>query len=356
MTDALYTLTEEEKIRLAEHEEVIDDGLNTFHKVGMALLDIRDNRLYRQNYRTFEHYCQERWGMGQSHAYRLMDAAQVVNNLQSSPNGGTLPESERHIRPLIDLQPEEQQVIWNVVKKTAPKGKVTENHVKSVVNVFKDVVQTGAIDSGDGIDIPVHRATTDHVKVAVTEEAYERQKRQELYLEEVMARKKNLNGLMTSDSYEWYTPEHIARKAFDFLGGIELDPASSEAANQMIHAQRYYSIEDNGLEQSWVATTVWMNPPYGRELPDWIEKLASEYEAGHIMEALALVPARPDTAWFKRLRDYPRCFIDGRLKFGGTGTDNSAPFPSMLVYFGKRERDFVALWSSLGDIYIRVML
>lgn len=354
MTNALYTLTEEEKIRLASHEEVIDNGLNTFHKVGMALLDIRDNRLYRQNHRTFESYCQERWGMERRHAYRLMDAAQVVENVSNWTQSP--PTNEAQARPLTPLEPEQQTLVWQVVEKTAPNGKVTNDHVKSVVNVLKDVVRTGAIDNGEGVDIPVETAGVDHLKAAIVEETYERMKRQELHIEEKMARKNGLDPLMTSDSYEWYTPEHIARKAFDFLGGIELDPASSAAANAVIKAQRFFSVLDNGLEQSWTATAVWMNPPYGRELPLWIEKLVSEYEAGHIMEALALVPARPDTAWFKRLRDYPRCFIDGRLKFGGTGTDNSAPFPSMLVYLGKRERDFVALWSSLGDIYVRVTL
>lgn len=346
MTNALYTLTEEEKIRLADHEEVIDDGLNTFHKVGMALLDIRDNRLYRQNHATFEHYCEARWGMKRNYANKLIAAAEVVEGL------GTfvpIPVNEGQARALKDFPKDLRPAIIKTADATAKtlNKPMTAGMIERVGEVIVQAASTGVADvNGEATPLTA----------ALTQTEYEATRRERLHIEEAMARKNGLVPLMSSKSYEWYTPAHIARKAFDFLGGIELDPASSQAANAVIKARRFFNVEDNGLEQSWTATTVWMNPPYGRELPLWIEKLTGEYEAGHIMEALALVPARPDTEWFKRLRDYPRCFIDGRLKFGGGDTDNPATFPSMLVYLGKRERDFIALWSSLGDIYIRVTL
>ena len=56
-------------------EEVIDRGLKTFYEVGEALLMIRDNRLYRVTYATFEEYCQERWQMTRQHVNRLIGAA-----------------------------------------------------------------------------------------------------------------------------------------------------------------------------------------------------------------------------------------------------------------------------------------
>ena len=89
--------------------------------------------------------------------------------------------------------------------------------------------------------------------------------------------------------------------------------------------------------------------PYGRVLPTWVEKLADAYEAGDVTEAIMLVPARPDTQWFRRVRKYPKCFVSGRLKFGKGMC--SAPFPSMAVYFGKRKREFYLTFHELGDIY-----
>lgn len=182
-------LTDSEEKRLAALEVTIESGLKVFFEVGTALLEIRDSRLYRRDYKKFEDYCRVRWQLKQSRAYQLMDAASVVGNLESSTNGGTLPDNERQTRPLTQLAPEEQVLVWQVVTDTAPAGKVTEAHVRSVVNVMKEVTATGAIDNGEGEQIPVSQATTAHVKAAITEETYERLKRQETYVSEKLARK-----------------------------------------------------------------------------------------------------------------------------------------------------------------------
>ena len=54
--------------RLAELETVIESGIRTFVDVGRALLEIRDSRLYRESYPTFDEYCRERWGFGRIRA------------------------------------------------------------------------------------------------------------------------------------------------------------------------------------------------------------------------------------------------------------------------------------------------
>lgn len=179
-------LSADEQAQLEAYEVVIANGLQTFYEVGTALADIRDSRLYRQQYRTFEDYCDQRWGMQRAHAYRLIEAAEVRENL--SPMGDILPANERQTRPLTELEPEAQRLAWEVVKETAPQGKVTAAHVKSVVSVLKEVLTTGAIDNGEGESIPVEQATADHMKAAVTEETYERMKRQELHIVERQSR------------------------------------------------------------------------------------------------------------------------------------------------------------------------
>lgn len=64
---------------LAELEQVIEQGKDAFIRVGVALLDIRDRRLYREaGYSRFEDYCRERWGFGRTQAYELIDAAEVT--------------------------------------------------------------------------------------------------------------------------------------------------------------------------------------------------------------------------------------------------------------------------------------
>lgn len=111
--------------RLNECEAVIERGMKTFVDVGNALLEIRESRLYRAQFGTFEDYCRERWGMKQSQSYRLIDAAKVINNLESSPIGELLPATESQARPLANLEPAEQREVWAKVIDTTPPGKIT---------------------------------------------------------------------------------------------------------------------------------------------------------------------------------------------------------------------------------------
>ena len=93
-------LSRSEVYDLQQCEVIIARGLATFVEVGTALLKIRDARLYRAAYGTFENYCQERWGMKRAHAYRMIEAAKVCENL--SPMGD-IPASERITRPLAPV-------------------------------------------------------------------------------------------------------------------------------------------------------------------------------------------------------------------------------------------------------------
>jgi site-specific DNA-methyltransferase (adenine-specific) len=88
------------------------------------------------------------------------------------------------------------------------------------------------------------------------------------------------------------------------------------------------------LRQDWGGHVVFCNPPYGRELPKWVEKAYNESKKPGTTEVM-LIPARTDTRYF---HDYiyhkaEIRFIKGRLKFGGS--KNSAPFPSMVVIYSQ---------------------
>lgn len=161
------------------------------------------------------------------------------------------------------------------------------------------------------------------------------------------AAKWNPGAIMSSDSVEWYTPSHILDAAVVALGGIDLDPCSN--ADRTVPATTHYTVEDDGLSHGWRGR-VYMNPPYGREIGDWIEKLAVEYEMGNVTEAVALVPARTDTAWWGRLAPLMSrlCLVRGRLSFSGA---DPAPFPSAAIYLGLTPQGFDDAFGALGWVH-----
>ena len=153
--------------------------------------------------------------------------------------------------------------------------------------------------------------------------------------------------LFSSKSIEWLTPPKIITKVQTVLGTIDLDPCADE--NKSVPAIIYYTKLDDGLSKQWRGR-VYMNPPYGKEIDSWVWKLNFEYLNNRTTEAIALLPARVDTNWWMMLREYPVCFIHGRLKF--SGHENPAPFPSAVVYLGPERELFLKEFSKIGIGYI----
>ncbi|EIJ42370.1 hypothetical protein BegalDRAFT_1483 [Beggiatoa alba B18LD] len=119
--------------RLEELEQVIEKELSAFYRVGNALVEIRDKRLYRlKGYENFEAYCVEVWKMHRQHAHRLINASAVVRNLSSV---GDMPKNEAQVRPLVGLPPEKQREVWETVCQS---GKVTAERVQAVLAVEVD--------------------------------------------------------------------------------------------------------------------------------------------------------------------------------------------------------------------------
>lgn len=163
-----------------------------------------------------------------------------------------------------------------------------------------------------------------------------------------------LAPMMSSETDEWYTPHHVVDAAVAALGAIDLDPCSNPGEPN-VPARTRFTAEDDGLAQGWRGR-VYMNPPYSRA-DDFCRKLADEVRFGNVEAAIALVPSRTDTAWFRSLSGADvLCFVSGRLKFlQPTGEPaNSAPFPSMAVYFGPSPERFAAAFGPLGVLYVRL--
>lgn len=103
--------------RLTELESVIERGQQTFIEVGVALAEIRDSKLYRERFATFEDYCKDRWGWNASRSRQLIGAAEAVASMQSVTvvTQSELPsvQTERQARELAKIKdPEIRAEVW----------------------------------------------------------------------------------------------------------------------------------------------------------------------------------------------------------------------------------------------------
>lgn len=127
----------EEQQRLSELVETIKDNIRSFHKIGSALKEIRDKRLYREISDTFDDFCINHLSIGRAYAYRQIAAAEVANNL--SPNGD-IPLNEAQARPLTKLKANEQRLAWKYatdIAKTEGR-KMTSLDVSKAVGLFEE--------------------------------------------------------------------------------------------------------------------------------------------------------------------------------------------------------------------------
>lgn len=144
----------------------------------------------------------------------------------------------------------------------------------------------------------------------------------------------NTELMFSSKTDMWSTPQDFFDKLNDEFH-FTLDPC---ATHENAKCKKYYTKEQNGLIQHWGGETVFCNPPYGKEITEWVNKCLKESIHPNTTVVM-LVPARTDTKWFHNYiyhnADEIR-FIPGRLKFGCC--KNAAPFPSMVVVFGRKWR------------------
>ena len=183
MATTELTTTEQQYLEVLEAR--IKNGLKTFWMVGEALTEIRDKKLYRQNYKTFKEYCDKQWGFSSRRAEQFMASAQIMQDvkvalpagdtialetqkanqssplvdIKTEPGGKTFPPAEnkmalatsdrsliaqalprvneRQMRELASVPRDQRAKIFEAAVKTAPNGKPTATHIKDVAKTVK---------------------------------------------------------------------------------------------------------------------------------------------------------------------------------------------------------------------------
>lgn len=132
------------------------------------------------------------------------------------------------------------------------------------------------------------------------------------------------------------------------------------AAPHNARLERYWTIEDDALSQSWAGERVWCNPPYS-DIRPWVEKAWREWRGDSppytgVELVVMLLPAnRTEQGWWQelvepeRLRRIPGGFVDpsyfhveflpGRMRFDRPNAvigpkGDRPPFGCCLVIWG----------------------
>lgn len=152
-----------------------------------------------------------------------------------------------------------------------------------------------------------------------------------------------------SGNNEWYTPSEYIEAARKAMGSIDTDPASNDIANKVVKAEKYYTIETDGLAHDWHGN-VWMNPPYSSDLiTKFIEKLKEQ--RGNYEQAIILVNNATETQWFYEIVKIASavCFPKSRVKFYMPDGKTGAPLQGQAVlYVGNNTEKFISAFGGIG--------
>ncbi len=157
-------LSPEDLVFLREREVIVTNGVKASIAAARALYEIhcyRDGALWKANHESFEQYCQSRWNLQKSQAYRLVDVGEFIVELESndSPRGEKMPVNEGQLRPLITAVPKEHRVeCWREIVRGRNPAELSSTIVGADVRKFLNAKGLSAKASKSGKE-PAAQAT-----------------------------------------------------------------------------------------------------------------------------------------------------------------------------------------------------
>lgn len=239
----------------------------------------------------------------------------------------------------------------------AEQVKVSPTTVGEVRQELEATVQIGQLErtiGKDGKTRPAHRPSPDDAQDDAEADFDDCQPDAHNF-EQDDAQREPWQNIHLSKSNEWYTPEKYIASAVAVMGGIDVDPASNDCANDTVGAGTYYTAETDGLTADWPGR-VWLNPPWGGLQEKFVGRLMEQVAAGITTEAVVLVNAHStDTKWFQPLWGHTLCFTDHRINYYGTAGSGST-HGSVFIYIGPRWKEFAEEFQQYGAVVRRVDL
>lgn len=132
-----YELTQKEESRFNELRVIVKSGLEIAFQSGVALAEIRDSKLYRKEFKTFEEFCRSEFKIARRRAYQLIDAARIFEELPE--NVQKITQNESHIRALSKIPRDDRMEILNKIQNN---GKITAEKISKSL-IIKTYDKTG---------------------------------------------------------------------------------------------------------------------------------------------------------------------------------------------------------------------
>lgn len=143
------------------------------------------------------------------------------------------------------------------------------------------------------------------------------------------ARARN-NGRYNGNGRNWETPPEVfgpLNEEFRFTLDVAANAANAKCA-------RFFTEEQNGLAQDWTGERVFLNPPYGKEIPPWTRKAR---DSGALV--VGLLPCACDLKWWHEdvVGHAELRYLLGRPRFLTGGPYRACSFaPSVVVIWRPR--------------------
>ena len=185
---------------------------------------------------------------------------------------------------------------------------------------------------------------------------------------------------------DFVSPPNLVAVTTSFFGGqIDLDPASSEEANILINAYRFFTQVDNGLNQIWKAQSVYLYPPrdfllFNEQPPDhvlfkrkrrfqksaqrvWLEEIMRKYKRAEFEEAIIFLTSSEVALLVTQklkidlpmciMKEHPQLLLDepGLPKLTNTRCLGFVLYLPSPTNTEQRIMEFTTQFSILGRVY-----
>jgi hypothetical protein len=176
---------------------------------------------------------------------------------------------------------------------------------------------------------------------------------------------------------QWFTPPEIldrVRQVFD--GQIHLDPCGSAESNKTVQASRYFTLEDQGVDQFWglgdgmtqiTAPNVFCNPPSGKYQGDntrykgrsnasaFFDRCVTGWGMEEIYEFIYLGYSIEQLQTLQNFPGFPPgvvvCVPKKRIRFvDQSGNRNSPTHGNFILYGGVHDDLFYRAFQDVGMI------